>query len=121
VALTGAPPFPRGDNDMTSDGIPQDEWDKVNELAASVANAVCAEDEILSSKHTAEILEYLEVLELNHGELPSILATRADYVSAIDERVTLLRRAYDLADERKDNANLTAISVSNGKNFLNNK
>lgn len=97
---------------MTPDGISTEDWDKVTELAANIANAACADDQILFSKHVEELLSYLETLQVKYGDLPSILATRADYVEDISERLALLQRAYTIAQQHGDNINLTSIASS---------
>ena len=62
---------------MTPDGISADDWDQVHELALAIVNA---EEEVEGADHRNRLLKYLRELRSKYGELPSILATEADYV-----------------------------------------
>lgn len=73
----------------TSDGISSEDWDKVHELAVEIVNAGDAQSEV----HRSQLLIYLDQLEKKYGELPSILATRADYVAELKHKEALLKRA----------------------------
>ena len=103
---------------MTPDGISTHDWEKVMELAADIANAVGAEDHVLSSKYTEELLAYLEELKATYGALSSILATRADYVAETTERLDLLKNAYTIAHKRGDTLNLTSIASSLAQTYI---
>jgi hypothetical protein len=92
----------------TPDGITTDDWDRVHELAVDIVNA----DETEAETCRGRLLAYLETLEQKYGELPSILATRADYVDDPRRRETLLSRAYDLAKDRRDDRNTAYIAHS---------
>jgi hypothetical protein len=50
----------------------------------------------------------------------SILATRADYVSDVNEKSVLLRQAYALADASRDNPNLKEIAHSLAELYIEN-
>jgi hypothetical protein len=94
----------------TSDGISSEDWDLLRELAVEVVNAEPGEDEELCRRR---LLDYLDGLESKYGPLPSILATRADYlVDDVPGRVTLLSRAYALAAEAGDARNQLHIASS---------
>jgi hypothetical protein len=96
---------------MTSDGISTADWDGVHERALNVVNA--RDDDALADHYRLELLEFLDSLDRKYGELPSLLATRADYVEDPRESERLLFRAYDrsltIADEK--NALLVALSL----------
>jgi len=94
----------------TSDGIDTKDWDTVHQLSLNIVNS--GEDE--SNQYTDQLLNFLESLEKKYGELPSILATRADYIEDMIQREKLYIRAYTLAEKRNDNQNCleTAHSLS---------
>jgi hypothetical protein len=94
---------------VTSDGISDDDWDRVHELAVEIVNADEGEE---TEERTAELLGYLDRLEEKYGPLPSIVATRADYVEEPRESLALLERAYELARERQDRRNMLYVSSS---------
>lgn len=58
------------------------------------------------------MLKYLQWLENKYGQLPSILATRADYISGNREKERLFLHAYRLSKERKDIFNQAEIAHS---------
>jgi len=64
------------------------------------------------------LLAHLDVLEVQYGELPSILATRADYSENLQHKEHLLRHAYNLADVRKDRLNQLEIAHSLAELFI---
>jgi hypothetical protein len=84
---------------MPPDGISTEDWDEVYWHTVAVVNAETDE-----ASHAAKrvILACLDRLEARYGELPSILATRADYVEDEQHQRLLLERAYDLATARGD-------------------
>ena len=94
---------------MTPDGISDKDWDRVHELAVEIVNAGEGEE---GAGYTAQLLAYLDQLEQKYGLLPSLLATRADYVAEARESLALLERAYQLARERQDHKNLVYITSS---------
>lgn len=97
---------------MTSDGINTEDWEVVQDYAAKIANAACADDAKTSDIITEKLLRYLECLEAKYGKLPSILATRADYVNDLTQRVKLLEQSYELAKQSDDRENLTLTASS---------
>jgi len=97
---------------MTPDGISTEDWKRVQELATRLANATEANDEVLHEASRQELLGWLRQLHSKYGELPSILATEADYVEETAERLALLTRAYELAEPRADSRNLMLIASS---------
>lgn len=96
-----------GGSAMTSDGISSEDWDHVHELAVAVVNADADED-----THRDRLFAFLEALVRKYGELPSLLATRADYSDDRRESERLLLRAFDFAVARADRANIREVSLS---------
>jgi len=96
---------------MTSDGISSEDWGKVRDLAVALANASDDEDE----PHRERLLAYLRELVSKYGELPSIVATQADYAGDPGESERLLLRAFDLAVGRDDKSNILEIALSLAK------
>lgn len=99
---------------MTSDGISTEDWELVRVYATNVSNAVLKEDNQAAADMTQQLLCYLDRLETRYGKLPSILATRADYVTDIQQRRRLLELAHSEAHQAKDvyNLLLTASSLT---------
>lgn len=97
---------------MTSDGISTKDWDRVKERAAKIATAVCSNKSAQAKKETKALLALLDQLQKRYGELPSVLATRADYVTSASESLGLLKKAYAIAEKANDKANLTYITSS---------
>lgn len=93
----------------TPDNISAEDWDRVHELALEIVNASgAAEENILRRR----ILPYLEELEEKYGPLPSILATRADYVADNTAKFGLLGQAYESAEASDDVLNMMEIAHS---------
>src|SRR6185436_8643004 len=81
---------------------------RVHDLALLIVNT---EDED-HDRARERMLAYLSDLTLKYGELPSLLATRADYVEDDNESERLLLRAFDLAVTAGDAANVREIALS---------
>jgi len=96
----------------TTDGISLADWEEVVQLAAEIANATYSEDKALVKTLTNNLSRFLKSLEKKYGELPSILEAMADCTDDVTERVRLLERAWQIAGERSDKANLVFISSS---------
>ena len=94
---------------MTSDGISAEDWDHVHQLVLEIVNS---EDDANEGTSRERLFVYLDDLTKKYGELPSICATRADYVEQPSESERLLLRAFDLAIGRSDESNLRSISLS---------
>jgi len=60
----------------------------------------------------------LRWLEHKYGLLPSILATRADFVKNKTRKATLLIAAYRIARKRRDRRNLAYITHSLAEHFV---
>ena len=96
----------------TPDGISREDWAHVHQCAVDVANAGLADDDAASQASTSELLQVLARLEHRYGALPSILATRADYIEDVPSRLTLYQAAYEAASARGDARNLVWIASS---------
>lgn len=99
-------------NAVTSDGISTEDWGLVHELAVEVVNRSAAGDASGSKAKVAELLGLLDTLEERYGCLPSLLATRADYVDGPEEREYYLLQAYSEARALDDAINLVEIAES---------
>ena len=97
---------------MTTDGISTEDWDQVRGLACQIVNTSSQGNEEASSKYTERLLLLLDNLQAKYGELPSLLATRADYIEDLSERLRLLKKAYELAERRQDRSNQGLIASS---------
>ena len=96
---------------MTSDGITDEDWDPVRELAARIVNATS--EPVGPPKFLAhELPAWLDALQKKYGELPSILATRADYIDDPKTRLRLLESAWLAAQNLADAPNSTFIASS---------
>jgi hypothetical protein len=103
---------------VTSDGITTTDWDRIKALAARFANAICSDRSAQAVKCRNALLVSLDKLEHKYGKLPSIIATRADYVSDVSESIGLLKKAYSLAEKMNDRKNLTHIASSLAELYL---
>jgi len=93
----------------TSDGISAEDWVVVHELAVEIVNAPDGE----SSASRKKLMDYLDTLECRYGPLPSILATRADYLPDDDPAKTeLLLSAYRAAQASGDCKNQLLVAGS---------
>jgi len=104
-------------NPATPDGIKNEDWDRVKELAVAIANATQDDDEG-GEEETRALMAFLDELEKKYGAHPSILATRADFLFDPDDAVRLLEQAYALAVERKDVRNRVYIADSLASTFI---
>jgi hypothetical protein len=77
-----------------------------------VVNLSAAGDVASSDAAAVRLLSLLDTLQEKYGPLPSLLATRADYVDSPEDREYLLLRAYDEARILEDLKNLLEISES---------
>jgi hypothetical protein len=97
---------------MTSDDISTKHWEWVKTYAAEIANAECTDDQIASESATNHLLFFLDCLDVKYGRTASVLATRADYTSALDERTSLLVEAYGIASRTNDKRNQMLVASS---------
>jgi hypothetical protein len=93
---------------MTSDGISSEDWDRVHELALDIVNASDAE----RIQNVERLFAFLQGLTSKYGDLPSIVATQADYTDDPHASEQLLLRAFDLAIARNDQPNIREIALS---------
>jgi hypothetical protein len=70
----------------TPDGITTEDWDRVHDLALEVVNLSAEGDEAGSDAAKIQLRELLDDLQEKYGPLPSLLATRADYVERVEDR-----------------------------------
>jgi hypothetical protein len=97
---------------VTPDGITTEDWDRVHELALEVANSSGESDDVATESASRRLLALLDALQKKYGPLPTLLATRADYVDTSEERDYWLSAAYEQARVRSDKKNLVWISSS---------
>jgi hypothetical protein len=102
----------------TPDGISAEDWDRVTELSMEIWRHI--NDEDAQERCRLDLLNCLDALEVKYGSLPSIVATRADFISASEtpDKEELLARAYALAVERRDRINALYISHSLAEMYL---
>jgi hypothetical protein len=93
----------------TSDGIKAKDWGPLHSLVLEQVNT---KDLRRKEQCRLKILVHLDRLEKKYGTLPSILATRADYVHDEVLAEQLLRKAYDQAVERRDLQNAVLVADS---------
>ena len=79
--------------------ISGEDWERVQELALDLVNTSDVDDERI---YRRRLLDFLGDLRARYGELPSILATEADYVEDVHASESLLLRAFDLAKQAGD-------------------
>ena len=94
---------------MTSDGITSDDWQLVREIVVDIVNA---DSETKAAACTSRLLAFLDDLEEKYGTLPSILATRADFIDDPAVSAVLLNDAYCLAELTNDEPNALHTSHS---------
>jgi hypothetical protein len=99
----------------TPDGISNDDWNRVRELATDLINATHTDAEPACRN---QLMGYLADLESQYGELPSILATRADFTDDDRARQALLHRAYALASARGDAINALYVAHSLAEHYI---
>lgn len=87
----------------TPDGISTEEWNHVEDLAAALVRAPKG---AAKSESLLRLLTYLSELQKKYGPLPSILATRADFIDNPPAQEELLQRAYSAALARQDWVNV---------------
>jgi hypothetical protein len=97
---------------MTPDGISTEDWDRVHELALDVVNSSAEDDLVASASASLRLRELLDELQEKYGPLPSLLATRGDYVDSPVERDYWFSAAYEEAKRRGDAKNLVWIASS---------
>jgi len=73
---------------------------------------VNTDEPVEEQHHRTDLLNYLDELTAKYGELPSLLATRADYVEDPAESERLLLRAFEAATRIVDTLNLREIALS---------
>ena len=94
----------------TSDGISESDWDVIRGCAEAIVAA--SADDVDDSLLVANLLRELDRLEVVYGRLPSILATKADYVEDNTQKLVLLKESYVTACEINDLKNKSYISAA---------
>jgi len=61
----------------TRDGVREEEWAKVKEMAIDIANMAGQDRDTKMLENQLHV--YLDQLALKYGRLPGIIATKADY------------------------------------------
>lgn len=84
---------------MTPDGISDDDWQRVQEIAFDIFNAITAGDEALSEHHHERLFEVIGELEAVYGRLPSLIGTRADFMNDDAAAIPLLQEALAACEE----------------------
>jgi hypothetical protein len=102
----------------TSDGISKEEWAHVYSICSEILSAVESEDEGEEQVKRIKLFGFLDGLQKKYGELPSILATKADYASDDNVKVALLQKAFEIAKTKRDDSNLTLISSSLAQAYI---
>ena len=102
----------------TPDGISDDDWNGIEDLARDAANATLSGDDLWYAATVEQLLGRLRILESKYGRRPSILATTADYLDDHREAVHLLETAYLLAERLDDAANMTYIASSLAQRYV---
>jgi len=97
---------------MTSDGISNEDWEKIEELALAIVSAIQADDDIMSKIQCEYLHLALDSLEEIYGRLPSILATRGDFARDGENPIPFWEEAYGLALQRNDLKNVLYLSSS---------
>lgn len=98
----------------TSDGIALRHWDKIYELSLEITNASGRDDLIMAEIQREYLFDALDDLEAIYGKVPSLLATKGDFMPEGQDPVPFWTEAYALAVERDDPKNqlLTASSLA---------
>jgi len=93
---------------MTPDGIPDSEWEAVEELTVTlIADAALGD---ANSDTAGRLTVLLADLETKYGPHPAIYVTRAEYIATEEEKESLLRTAYEAAAVRADTKYLVITS-----------
>ena len=103
---------------MTSDGISDEDWNDVHELAVEIVNHSAVDDHAAEARARALLMERLDRLDQKYGKRPSLLATRADYVESPNERERLLLSAFSEAERIKDSGNRMLVAESLASLYL---
>lgn len=103
--------------DRTPDGILKCDWNQLQELVTDYVNDELGSDASEEESIRSSILNYIDMLLSKYGKLPSLLATRADYVRTDREAVQLLEEAYQISENLGDCRNKTFISSSLAESY----
>jgi hypothetical protein len=87
---------------QTPDGIARVDWDRVHQLAVDIVTASASDDANTVAQATRQLHAVLDELEARYGRLPTIVATRADYLDDPGQQEQALLEAYRLAEAGHD-------------------
>jgi hypothetical protein len=93
-------------------------WRKLTQAAEEYCAAVESENLQGAERERKQILRLLNAVERTFGRVPSVLATRADYVRPTSLKERLLLEAFAEAKRLKDAKNVTLISASLAQLYL---
>jgi hypothetical protein len=100
----------------TYDGIKDIHWNKVKSLAINITNVSGLDHN--TAKFKMDLVNYLTELETVYGRLPSLLATKAEYIDDSKMQLALLKESYISACEINDSLNKTMISSTIAEFYL---
>jgi hypothetical protein len=92
--------------------VSANEWRSIKKLASDVANAMARDNIKGANEARLNLLKALSFLEKKYGRIPSLLATKADYIEDDKKRISLLHAAYKLARRNADKLNIVLICSS---------
>jgi hypothetical protein len=94
---------------VTTDGITTDDWARVKACAVELLHALDSDQEVECRFH---LLQCLNELETKYGALPSLVATRADFIEESNKNEAFLLRAYALARALGDRGSALQVAHS---------
>jgi hypothetical protein len=103
---------------MTTDGVPASEWARVRELQAEIVNFAYHDQYEASGQASYDLVALAAELEAKYGPLPALLAIRADHVTSLDARESLLHETYRQAECRNDAAYQAWAAVSLASHYV---
>lgn len=80
-----------------------EEWSQIENLIGDVVNGISSRDTLLYQ---------IKRLRLQHGELPILLSTEADFIDTTETRLTLYKKAVELSQKPLDVSCLTQSAES---------
>ena len=93
-----------------SNRLARSDWEKLTKLSTKIADAAIVEcDEPVAEKYIEDLLVLIESLLQQYGKLPSLLATKADFIHDDQMKVSLYEEAYTIAEKSDDFINMRMI------------
>jgi len=98
----------------TSDGIANEDWDRVHDLTSRLLSVSAQGSESARQAAMRRLVALLDELQEKYGAKPSILATRGHYADEDEDREYWLLAAYEAAEKLGDEHNmmLTASALA---------